>query len=204
ILLNCSNNEFKYIPINLGDYYFLISSTNVSHSIASGEYNKRRAECEQGLKILKNFLNINTLSDLTIEQFEKYKDKLPELIRKRVLHVINENQRTKKASECLIKGDIEELGKLLNESHISLRDLYEVSCKEVEIMREEALKIKGVLGTRITGGGFGGCLISLINKDSIEKFIKQVGKNYKEKTGITPGFHICQVVDGCLSFSNLQ
>ncbi len=204
ILLNCSNNEFKYIPINLGDYYFLISSTNVSHSIASGEYNKRRAECEHGLKILKNFLNIKTLSDLTIEQFEKYKDKLPELIRKRVLHVINENQRTKKASECLIKGDIEELGKLLNESHISLRDLYEVSCKEVEIMREEALKIKGVLGIRITGGGFGGCLISLINKDSIEKFIKQVGKNYKEKTGITPGFHICQAVDGCLSFSNLQ
>ncbi|MFN4226665.1 MAG: galactokinase [Candidatus Ratteibacteria bacterium] len=200
ILLDCSSYEFKYIPVNLGDYYFLISSTNVSHSIASGEYNKRRAECEEGLKILKNYLDIRTLSDLKIEEFEKYKDKLPEKVRKRVLHVISENERTERASKCLIEGNVKELGKLLNQSHISLRDLYQVSCKEVEIMREESLNIDGVLGTRITGGGFGGCLISLIHKDFIDEYIKKVGKNYKEKTGITPEFHICQVVDGCQSF----
>jgi len=200
ILLNCKTHIYKYIPINLGDYYFLISSTNVSHSIASGEYNKRRAECEKGLEILKKYLNIETLSDVKKDEFEKYKDKLPEVERKRVLHVINENERTEKAGECLIKGDVEKLGNLLNESHISLRDLYEVSCEEVEIMRDESLKIKGVLGTRITGGGFGGCLISLVHKNSIDEFVKKVGENYKEKTGIRPEFHISQAVSGCSSF----
>ncbi|MCM8786034.1 MAG: galactokinase, partial [Candidatus Omnitrophica bacterium] len=110
ILLNCNNYQFEYIPVNLGDYYFIVSSTNVSHSIASGQYNKRRAECEEGLRILKNYLNIKTLSDVKMEEFEKYKDKLPELIRKRVLHVISENERTKKASECLIEGNVKELG----------------------------------------------------------------------------------------------
>ncbi|HOK56355.1 MAG TPA: galactokinase [bacterium] len=200
ILLNCKNHNYQYIPVNIGDYYFLISSTNVSHSIASGEYNKRRAECEEGLKILKKYIDIETISDIKIDEFEKYKDKLPEVVRKRVLHVIKENERTEKASKCLIDGNIEELGKLLNESHISLRDLYEVSCKEVEIMRDESLKIEGVIGTRITGGGFGGCLISIIHKDSVDKYIKEVGKNYKEKTGIIPEFHICQIVSGCSSF----
>jgi len=198
ILLNCKNHNYQYIPVNIGDYYFLISST--SHSIASGEYNKRRAECEEGLKILKKYIDIETISDIKIDEFEKYKDKLPEVVRKRVLHVIKENERTEKASKCLIDGNIEELGKLLNESHISLRDLYEVSCKEVEIMRDESLKIEGVIGTRITGGGFGGCLISIIHKDSVDKYIKEVGKNYKEKTGIIPEFHICQIVSGCSSF----
>ncbi len=200
ILLNCRNHQYKYIPLNLGDYYFLISSTNVSHSIASGEYNKRREECEKGLEILKRYLNIETLSDLKKDDFEKYKDKLPEIIRKRVLHVINENERTEKASEYLIKGDIEKLGELLNQSHISLRDLYQVSCNEVEIMRNESLKIEGVIGTRITGGGFGSCLISIIHKDSIDEYIRKVGKNYKEKTGINPEFHICQAVNGCSQF----
>jgi len=114
--------------------------------------------------------------------------------------VINENDRTIEASNCLINGDIEKLGHLLNESHISLRDLYEVSCDEVEIMRNETLKIEGVIGTRITGGGFGGCLISLIHKDSIEEFVKKVGKNYEEKTKIKPEFHICEIVEGCLKF----
>ncbi|MCS7180460.1 MAG: galactokinase [bacterium] len=200
ILLNCKDHKYHYVPINLGDYYFLISSTNVSHSIASGEYNKRREECEEGLKILKKYLQIDTLSDVKIDDFEKYKDKLPEIVKKRVLHVINENERTERASQCLINGNIKELGKLLNESHISLRDLYEVSCREVEIMREESLKIEGVLGTRITGGGFGGCLISLIHKEAVDDYIKKVGKNYKEKTGIKPDFHLCQIISGCSPF----
>ncbi|MCM8818364.1 MAG: galactokinase [Candidatus Omnitrophica bacterium] len=200
ILLNCKNFEYKYIPLKLNDFYFLISSTNVSHSIAQGEYNKRRAECEQGLKILKNFVDIQTISDLKINEFEKYKNKLPDNIRKRIEHVVKENERTLKAGECLIKEDINTLGRLLNESHISLRDLYEVSCKEIEIMREESLKIEGVLGCRITGGGFGGCLISLIHKDYIYDYIKNVGKNYREKTGLIPEFHICQPVDSCSIF----
>jgi|GEM_PF-208666 len=200
ILLNCKNHQYKYIPVNLGNYYFLISSTNVSHSIASGEYNKRREECAKGLKILKNYLNIETLSDVSFEDFEKYKDKLPEDIKKRVLHVIKENERVLKACEFLINGDIEGLGRLLNESHISLRDLYQVSCNEVEIMREESLRIKGVVGTRIIGGGFGGCLISLIHKDSIEEYIEKVRGNYRNKTGIIPDFHICQIVNGCSIF----
>ncbi|MCM8772200.1 MAG: galactokinase [Candidatus Omnitrophica bacterium] len=201
ILLNCRNLEFDYVPVNLGEFYFLISSTNVSHSIASGEYNKRRAECEEGLRILKNFIDIETISDLKKREFEKYKNKLPENIRKRIKHVVEENQRVLEAKEALLKGDVVKLGDLLNASHISLRDLYEVSCKEVEIMREESLKIDGVLGCRITGGGFGGCLISLIHKDSIEKYIKEVRKNYTEKTGIIPEFHVCQIVDGCSIFN---
>jgi len=200
ILLNCKNYEYKYIPVNPGDYYFIISSTNVSHSIASGEYNKRRQECEKGFEILKNYIKIETISDIKIEDFERYKDKLPEIIRKRILHVIKENERTIEASNCLINGNIERVGNLLNESHISLRDLYEVSCDEVEIMRDETLRIEGVIGTRITGGGFGGCLISLIHKDFIEEFVKKVGKNYEEKTGIKPEFHICEIVEGCSKF----
>jgi len=200
ILLNCKNYDYRNIPVNLGDYYFIISSTNVSHSIASGEYNKRRQECEKGLEILKNYIDIETISDIKRKDFERYKEKLPENIRKRILHVINENDRTIEASNCLINGDIEKLGHLLNESHISLRDLYEVSCDEVEIMRNETLKIEGVIGTRITGGGFGGCLISLIHKDFIEEFVKKVGKNYEEKTKIKPEFHICEIVEGCLKF----
>jgi len=200
ILLNCKEYEYKYIPINLGDYYFIISSTNVSHSIASGEYNKRRQECEKGLEILKKYIRIETISDIKIEDFEKYKYKLPEIIRKRILHVIKENERTIEACNCLINGNIEKLGVLLNESHISLRDLYEVSCDEVEIMRNETLKIKGVIGTRITGGGFGGCLISLVHKDFLEEFVAKVGKNYQEKTKIKPEFHICEVVKGCSKF----
>lgn len=200
ILLNCKNHKYEYIPCDLKDYYFLVSSTNVSHSIASGEYNKRRRECEEGLRILKNFIDIEFLSDLKFEEFENYKNHLPEIIRKRVEHVIRENERVLKVSQFLKNGEIEKIGELLNQSHISLRDLYQVSCNEVEIMRDESLKIDGVIGTRITGGGFGGCLISLIHKDSVDDYIKKVGKNYRKKTGIKPDFHICQIVDGCRPF----
>jgi len=199
ILLNCKNQDYKYIPVNLGDYYFIILSTNISHSSASGKYNKRIEECEKGLEILKNYIDIETISDIKIDDFERHKDKLPETIRNRILHLINENDRTIEASNCLINGDIGKLGNLINESHISLRDLYEVSCNEVEIMRNETLKIEGVIGTRIMGESLN-CLISLVHKDYIEKFVEKVGKNYEEKTKIKPEFHICEVVDGCLKF----
>ena len=162
----------------------IITNSNVKHSLVSSAYNDRRNESEAALKALQTVVTIKTLGDLTEEQFEQYKDAIKDPIcQKRAKHAVYENQRTIHAVEALKTNDIETFGKLINASHVSLRDDYETSCTETDILAELAWNIPGVLGSRITGGGFGGCTVSIVKKDSVDLVIQTIGKAYRDKTG---------------------
>jgi galactokinase len=197
LFLDCRTLEYKHIPLKLRDIVIIISNTKVKRGLVDSEYNKRRQECEDGVKILNKYnKKIKQLRDVEITFFEKYKYELPENIRKRCEHIIYENERVKSAVICLDRDKIDEFGKLINQSHVSLRDLYEVSCKELDILVEEALKINGTIGSRMTGAGFGGCTVSLVKKEAVDSFITQVGKQYKIRTGIEPEFYVSISDDG--------
>ncbi|MFH1612357.1 MAG: galactokinase [bacterium] len=197
LFLNCKNYKFELINFDFKDVNIVITNTKVKRELVFSEYNKRCLECQQGVKIFKkHFKNIQSLSDISIQNFEQYKNFLPEIIKKRCEHVIYENERTKKAVEYLKNENIIELGKLLNQSHNSLKNLYEVSLQELNIIVEESMKIEGVFGSRMTGAGFGGCVISLVQKDKIEEFIKKISEKYKKKFGYLPEFYICKSENG--------
>ncbi|WAM30975.1 galactokinase [Caldicellulosiruptor naganoensis] len=197
IFLNTRTMEYKYVPLKLGDYKIVVSNTNKKRSLASSKYNERREECEKGLKMLQKKLTISCLGELDRDTFEKYKDLIEdETILKRVRHVIYENDRVLKSIEVLEKGDLVSFGKLMIDSHISLRDDYEVTGFELDTLFEEALKINGVIGSRMTGAGFGGCTVSIVHKDAIDEFIKKVGENYYQKTSLKPDFYIFDIDDG--------
>jgi len=199
LFLDCKTLDYKFIPINWENSILIVGNTKVKRGLAKSEYNERVYECREGAEILKKIINkeeIECLSDIKKNEFYKYKEELLSPIDKRCEHVILENDRVRKALEYLQKGDIKGLGNLLNNSHCSLRDLYEVSCRELEIMREEALKIEGVWGARMTGAGFGGCIIILAKKENKKDIINQVGEKYEREVGIEPEFHICEIVDG--------
>ncbi|MCK4528088.1 galactokinase [candidate division WOR-3 bacterium] len=199
LLIDCKILDYKLVPFRNEGSVLIVGNTRVKRGLTNSEYNKRVEECTEGLEILKNNIcrrDIECLGDITIEEFNQYKKKLHSPIEKRCEHVINENERVKQAVDCLGKGDLENLGNLLNDSHYSLRDLYEVSCKELDVMVEAALKIKGVLGARMTGAGFGGCMIALVDEKSKEEFVEKVGKEYERKIGIKCEFYICKVENG--------
>jgi galactokinase len=197
ILLDCDTLEYTYAPVELGDASIVIANTNVKRGLADSKYNERRGECERALTNLQTKLDIKSLGELTIAEFEENKHLIPnEIDRKRAKHAVYENQRTLKATQELENGNIEAFGQLINESHISLRDDYEVSCKELDTLVEAAWEEKGTIGARMTGAGFGGCTVNIVKNDAIEDFIKNVGEKYQEKTGLKADFYIASIGDG--------
>lgn len=197
IFLDTSDLSYEYAPVKLKDAKVLITNSHVKHSLVDSAYNDRRNESTAALKALQTKLNISGLGDLTEEEFEENKYLITdEVQRKRAKHVVYENQRTIKAVNALKNNDIETFGKLMNASHISLRDDYEVSCPEVDKLVEIAWNIPGVIGSRITGGGFGGCTVSIVKNDAIENFRKEVISKYKEATGIDAEIYEAEIGDG--------
>ncbi|MDX8335019.1 MULTISPECIES: galactokinase [Cetobacterium] len=198
ILLDCNTLEYTYAPFILNNASIVIANTNKRRGLGESKYNERRASCEAALKDLKdNGVNIGALCDMTTEIFENTKHfiKSEEAI-SRVRHAVSENERVLKAMECLNSGDINAFGELMNGSHISLRDDYEVTGFELDSLVEAAWEEEGTIGSRMTGAGFGGCTVSLVKNEAIDSFIENVGKKYKEKTGLEAAFYIGNPGDG--------
>ncbi len=197
IFLDTSTLNYEYAPCVLDGAKIVITNSKVKHSLVDSAYNDRRNECAEALKALQTELDIKALGDLTPEEFEAHKDLIKDEIQlKRAKHAIYENQRTIDAVAALKAGDIETFGQLMNQSHISLRDDYAVSCDEIDILVDLAWAIPGVLGSRITGGGFGGCTVSIVKDEAVEPFIENIGKAYKEKVGHEAEFYTVDIGDG--------
>lgn len=197
IFLDTSNLNFEYAPVKLPDAKIVITNSKVKHSLVGSAYNDRRNECEAALKDLQKVTDIQTLGDLTEEEFEAHKEAIQDPVcRVRAKHAVYENQRTIKAVNALKENNIEEFGRLMNASHVSLRDDYEVSCEEIDILVDLAWQIPGVIGSRITGGGFGGCTVSIVKNDAVDTFIDTIGKQYKEKVGHEAEFYVVEIGDG--------
>lgn len=197
IFLDTSDLSFEYAPIKLEGAKIVISCSNKKRGLGDSKYNERRAECEEALREIQSGMGINTLGDLNEEQFEKVKMAIKdEDRRKRAKHAVYENQRTIKAVSALKNNDIELFGRLMNESHVSLRDDYEVTGEELDTLVEEAWKIDGVIGSRMTGAGFGGCTVSIVKDEAVDTFIENVGKSYKEKIGYAADFYVVETGPG--------
>ena len=197
IFLDTSDLSYEYAPCVLDGAKIVITNSKVKHSLVESAYNDRRNECAAALKALQSELDIQALGDLTPEEFETHKSLIKDDIQlQRAKHAVYENQRTIDAVTALKAGDIERFGKLMNQSHISLRDDYDVSCEEIDILVDLAWKIPGVLGSRITGGGFGGCTVSIVKDESIDTFIETIGKTYLEKVGHEAEFYTVDIGDG--------
>ena len=197
IFLDCNTLDFEYAPIVLDGAKIVVTNSTVEDSIVTKTVMERRNESAQALKDLQTVCDIKTLGDLTDEEFEAHKDAIKdEVARKRGKHAVYENQRTIKAVKALKENDIETFGKLMNASHVSLRDDYETSCPEVDVLVDEAWKIPGVIGSRITGGGFGGCTVSIVKDEAIDQFKANLTKAYEEKVGKTPEFYVVSIGDG--------
>lgn len=197
VFLNCDTLSYDLVPVILDGVKIVISNTNSPHKLDSGKYNERVAECHAAVKAIQPFQQISALGEISWEDFLKVEDKIEnETVRRRARHVVSEIQRTEDAVKALRAGDLVKFGVLMNESHDSLRDDYEVTGPELDTMVEEGRKIDGVIGTRMTGGGFGGCTVSLVKTEAIETFIAQVGKNYEAKTGLKPLFYVAEIGDG--------
>ena len=197
ILLDCNTLKYDYVPVVLKDEVIVIANTNKRRGLADSKYNERRAECDEALAELQTKLPIKALGELSIEQFEANKDLIKSPVRqKRAKHAVYENQRTLKAQKELSAGNLAEFGKLMNQSHISLRDDYEVTGVELDTLAALACEQPGVVGSRMTGAGFGGCTVSIVKKDKVDDFIKNVGEAYKNKIGYAADFYIASVSDG--------
>lgn len=197
IFLDTADLSYEYAPVNLDGAKIVVTNSMVKHSLVTSAYNDRRNESSQALADLQQVCGISTLGELTEEEFEKYKNSIKdEVNRARAKHAVYENQRTIKAVAALKNNDIETFGKLMNASHVSLRDDYETSCEEVDVLVEEAWKIDGVIGSRITGGGFGGCTVSIVKDDAIDIFKEKLTAAYEQKIGKTPEFYVVSIGDG--------
>ena len=197
IFLDTSTLKYEYAPIKLKDAKIIITNSKVKHSLVDSAYNDRRRECAEALAELQAGVEIDSLGDLTPEEFESHKSLIKDPVRlKRAKHAVYENQRTIDAVSALKEGNIERFGELMNQSHISLRDDYEVSCEEIDILVDLAWKIPGVIGSRITGGGFGGCTVSIVKNDAVDTFIETIGEAYKEKVGHEAEFYTVDIGDG--------
>lgn len=197
IFLDTSTLDYQYVNVELEHARIVITNSMVKHSLVDSGYNARRRESETALHDLQQAADIRSLGELTEEEFEKLKGAVADPVcRKRARHAVYENRRTIRAVEALNAGHIEEFGKLMNESHISLRDDYEVSCEEVDALVECAWELPGVIGSRITGGGFGGCTVSIVENDAVEQFRETVIRKYREKTGLTAEIYVADIGDG--------
>ena len=197
ILLDCNTLDYKYSTVDLKDEVIVIANTNKRRGLADSKYNERRSECEEALKELQTELKISTLGELTEDEFEKNKHLIKSDIRaKRAKHAVYENQRTLKAVKALEDNDIETFGELMNQSHNSLRDDYEVTGKELDTLVDLASKHEGTVGTRMTGAGFGGCTVSIVKRNNVDDFINNVGKQYKEIIGYDADFYVANIGAG--------
>lgn len=197
IFLDTSTLKFEYAPVKLKDAKIIITNSKVKHSLVDSAYNTRRQECADALAALQTVVSIESLGDLDMETFEKYKSVIGDPIKEqRAKHAVAENQRTIDAVSALKADNIELFGQLMNQSHISLRDDYEVSCEEIDILVDLAWNTSGVIGSRITGGGFGGCTVSIVKNDAIDTFIETIGTAYKEKVGHEAEFYTVEIDDG--------
>lgn len=197
IFLDTADLSYEYAPLVLQGAKIVVTNSNVKHSLVNSEYNVRRSECEKALEELQTVVKINGLGDLTEEEFEENKAAIKDETRvKRAKHAVYENQRTIRAVEALKKNNLKLFGELMNASHVSLRDDYAVSCEEIDVLVEEAWKIDGVIGSRITGGGFGGCTVSIVKDEAVETFKEKVGAAYQERVGKTADFYVVETGDG--------
>lgn len=197
IFLDTADLSYEYAPIVLKDAKIVIACSNKKRGLGDSKYNERRAECEEALAELQTVVDIKSLGELDEAQFEQYRSAIKSEVRqRRAKHAVYENQRTIKAVAALKAGDIEEFGKLMIASHDSLRDDYEVTGKELDTLVASALKQDGVIGSRMTGAGFGGCTVSIVKNDNIDAFIENVGKEYKDTIGYAADFYVVEVGDG--------
>ena len=197
IFLDTADLSFEYAPIKLEGAKIVISCSNKKRGLGDSKYNERRAECEEALEEIRQKVKVDSLGDLSEEQFEEVRDAIKDATRqKRAKHAVYENQRTIKAVQALKANDIELFGKLMNASHVSLRDDYEVTGIELDTLVEEAWKVEGVIGSRMTGAGFGGCTVSIVKDDAVDTFIEKVGTAYKATIGYAADFYVVQIGDG--------
>ena len=197
IFLDTADLSYTYAPVKLEGAKIVIACSNKKRGLGDSKYNERRSECETALSELQKVVEIRSLGDLTEEKFEEYKSAIKDPVRvRRAKHAVYENQRTIKAVEALKANDIAGFGQMMNASHVSLRDDYEVTGVELDTLVEEAWKVEGVIGSRMTGAGFGGCTVSLVEDGAIDTFIKQVGEAYLEKIGYSADFYVVEVGDG--------
>jgi galactokinase len=202
LLLDCRSLEFKLIPIP-ENFRLVICNTMVKHQHASGGYNRRREECDEGVKILRQWYpDIRALRDVSVKQLEAHVAEIPATIYNRCFHVVAENQRVLEGAEYLAAGNVTRFGDLMRESHCSLRDLFEVSCRELDIMVETAESLEGYGGGRMTGGGFGGCTMNLVKTGDAATFASQISDRYRAATGIKPAIYICSAANGASADSN--
>ena len=197
IFLDTATLEYEYAPLALDGMKIVIASSNKKRRLGESKYNERRAECEEALAELQTVVDIKSLGELTNEAFEQYKDAIKSEIRqKRARHAVYENQRTVEAVRLLKEGEVEAFGKLMNDSHVSLRDDYEVTGIELDTLAEEAWKIEGCVGSRMTGAGFGGCTVSIVKDEAVDRFIKEVGEAYLKKIGYAADFYVVSIGEG--------
>lgn len=198
ILLMCDTLEYELVPFRTGAYKIVISNTNKRRGLVDSKYNERRSECDRALEILQKELPaLSYLAQLNPDQFATLQDSIrDETVRRRAQHVVEENQRVHDSVKALKNGDLEAFGQYMNQSHDSLRYLYEVTGDELDALVEEAQRIPGTLGSRMTGAGFGGCTVSLVHEDAVERFIAEVGQQYEARIGLKPDFYVCGVGQG--------
>lgn len=197
IFLDTADLSYEYAPLVLDGAKIIVTNSNVKHSLVNSAYNERRSECEKALEELQTVVDIKGLGDLSEEQYETNKSAIKDEVRvRRAKHAVYENQRTIRAVEALKNNDLKLFGELMNASHVSLRDDYEVSCEEIDVLVDEAWKIEGVIGSRITGGGFGGCTVSIVCDEAVDTFKEKVGAAYKERVGKTADFYVVEIGDG--------
>ena len=197
IFLDTQNLQYEYAPIRMDGYKIVIAASNKKRRLTDSKYNERRAECEEALKDIQSVKKIQALGELTEEEFEQVKDAVKDPVcRKRAKHAVYENQGTIQAVKALKNNDLETFGKLMNESHVSLRDDYEVTGKELDTLVEAAWKQDGVIGSRMTGAGFGGCTVSIVKEEAVDAFIKNVGEIYEKEIGYEADFYVVEIGDG--------
>lgn len=198
ILLMCDTLEYELVPFRTGAYKIVISNTNKRRGLVDSKYNERRSECDRALEILQKELPaLSYLAQLNPDQFATLRDSIrDETVRRRAQHVVEENQRVLDSVKALKEGNLEVFGQYMNQSHDSLRYLYEVTGDELDALVEEAQRIPGTLGSRMTGAGFGGCTVSLVHEDAVERFIAEVGQQYEARTGLKADFYVCGVGQG--------
>jgi galactokinase len=196
LLLDCRSLEFELLPLS-SDAQLVVCNTMVKHSLASGAYNERREQCEEGVARLKSVIpHITALRDVTIEQLEKHRELLRPIVYRRCKHIITENARVLEAGDSLKESDLIRFGQLMDQSHESLKNDFEVSCDELDLMVQLARNIDGVYGARMTGGGFGGCTVNLVEREKVTEFQRVVASGYEEGTGLKPEIYVCRAVKG--------
>jgi galactokinase len=196
LMLDCRSLEYKLVPLST-EAHLVVCNTMVKHELAGGEYNQRREQCEAGVRhLVRTLPHVKALRDVTIEELEAHGRDMPDVIYRRCRHVVTENDRVVAAADSLMRSDLTTFGRLMYESHRSLRDDYEVSCRELDVMVDLASKVSGVYGARMTGGGFGGCTVNLVAHQRLDEFKQSVAEGYERETKLTPEIFVCEPSDG--------